>query len=212
MLVDPSSGGEIFEVRWLRDYQLPPLPQMIDGLPVRVVIVDDLPVPQPSGLSPETVGSHGAADQTHTLPPGSPLGAVSDEAWCEFVMRLAREAPTFSSSRHVGQYRQRRDRLTELGINPNAIHGSAGAQRSALDADLADAYGHAAAGGLLTEHLGRAITMPGHNGAETITLSGLLGVIQCAGLEGAVGWLERPNDRKRFPHTTQAFLRTNGVF
>jgi hypothetical protein len=27
-----------------------------------------------------------------------------------------------------------------------------------------------------------------------------------------VNWLEHPNDRKRFPHTTQTFLHTNGVF
>jgi len=40
----------------------------------------------------------------------------------------------------------------------------------------------------------------------------VLGVIQCAGLENAVGWLERSNDRKRYPYTTQVFQRTNGVF
>jgi hypothetical protein len=175
--------------------------------------------PQPTGLPPETVaqmqeaaGLPEAANRTRAMAPGSPLGGVPDGAWREFVTRLEREAPTFASSRHVGQYRQRRERLAELGINPAAIHGSANAQRAALDADLADAHGHAVAGGLLTEHVGRAITMPGRDGHETITLSGVLGVVQCAGLEGAVGWLERPNDRKRYPHTTQAFLRTNGVF
>jgi hypothetical protein len=143
--------------------------------------------------------------------PGSPLGNVPDDAWRQFVSRLEREAPAFDSSRHVGQYRQRRERLAELGIDPRAILGSVAAQRSALDADLADAYGHAAAGGLF-EHLGRAIAVPGHDGSATITLSGVLGVIQCAGLDGAVGWLEKPNDRKRYPHTTQAFLRCNGAF
>lgn len=173
----------------------------------------------PTGLPAETVaqmqeaaGLHGAADQTRALAPGSPLGGVGDDAWREFVMRLEREAPTFNSSRHVGQYRQRRDRLSELGIDPDAIHGSASAQRAALDADLADAHRHAAAGGLLTEHLGRPIAVPGHDGARALTLSGLLGVVQSAGLEGAVSWLERSSDRKRYPHTTQAFVRTNGVF
>lgn len=175
--------------------------------------------PQPMGLPAETVaqmqeaaGLHGAADQTRALAPGSPLGGIPDAAWREFVTRLERESPTFSSSRHVGQYRQRRERLAELGIDPGAIHGSVAAQRAALDADLADAHGHAAAGGLISEHLGRPIALPGHDGATMATLSGLLGVIQCAGLEGAVGWLERPNDRRRYPHTTRAFQRTNGVF
>jgi hypothetical protein len=173
---------------------------------------------QPPGLPPEFMAQMQkeadlrAADQTRTVAPGSPLGGVSDDAWRQFVARLAREAPEFSSSRHVGQYRQRRERLAELGIDPGAVHSSTAAQRAALDADLADAHHHAAAGGVLAEHLGRPLAVPGRDAPETITLSGLLGVIQCAGLEGAVGWLERPNDRKRYPHTTQAFLHTNGVF
>lgn len=219
VLMDPSSGDEVFEVRWLRGYPVPPLPQVINARPVHVAIVDALPVAQPTGLPPEAVaqmqeaaGLHGAADQTRALAPGSPLGGVSDEAWRQFVMRLERESPQFNSSRHVGQYRQRRERLAELGIDPRAIHGSAAAQRAALDADLADAHRHAAEGGVLADHLGRPITVPGREGSEPITLSGLLGVIQCAGLEGAVSWLETPSDRKRYPHTTQAFLNTNGVF
>ena len=176
------------------------------------------PPAQPTGLPAETVaqmqeaaGLPEAADRTRALAPGSPIAGISDFAWREFVMRLERESPQFSSSRHVGQYRQRRERLAELGVNPNALDSSQ-AQRAALDVDLADAHRHAAEGGLLTEHLGRPITVPGHEGSETITLSGVLGVIQCAGLEGAVGWLEQPSDRKKFPHTTMAFLRTNGVF
>lgn len=188
-------------------------------MPPPSIVAPPDPQAPPTGLPSETVaqmqeaaGLHGAADQTRALAPGSPLGGVSDDAWREFVVRLEREAPTFSSSRHVGQYRQRRDRLSELGIDPDAIHASASAQRAALDADLADAHRHASAGGLLTEHLGRPIAIPGHDGARALTLSGLLGVVQSAGLEGAVSWLERSSDRKRYPHTTQAFVRTNGVF
>jgi len=159
----------------------------------------------------EAAGMPQVAEQTSALALGSPIPHASDDAWRQFVQRLQREEPTFSSSRHVGQYRQRRERLAELGIDPASILGSAVAQRSALDVDLADAHGHAVAGGLV-DHLGRGLSVPGHEGTATITLSGLLGVIQCAGLEGAVGWLEKPNDRRRYPHTTQAFLRTNGVF
>jgi hypothetical protein len=143
--------------------------------------------------------------------PGSPLDTVPDVAWRVFVALLSREEPTFTSSRHIGQYRQRRDRLAELNIDPSSIYGSPGAQRAALDADLADAHGHAAAGGLL-EYLERPIVVPGHEGAVKITLSGVLGIIQCAGLEGAASWLEHANDRRRYPHTTQTFLSTNGAF
>jgi len=205
-LVNPLTGEEIFEVRWLRGYPIPPLPSMIEGRSVRLAITESLATPQPAGMMDE------APSQADASSPGSPLAGVSDNAWREFVKRLAREAPTFSSERSVGQYRQRRERLAELGANPSALQGSAVAQREALDMDLADAHNHAAAGGLLAEHLGRVISVPGHEGEERITLSGILGVIQCAGLEGAVGWLEQPNDRKRFPHTTQVFLRTNGIF
>lgn len=158
---------------------------------------------QPSEASPEAF--------SQLLVPGSPLGGVHDDAWREFVFRLEREDPSFSSSRHVGQYRQRRERLLMLGIDPQGLQGSVTAQRAALDMDLAEAHHHAAAGGLF-EHLGRLIAVPGQSGSEAITLSGMLGVIQCAGLEGAVSWLENPNDRKRYPHTTRVFASTNGIF
>jgi len=225
VIADPSTGAEVFEVSWLRGYAVPALPPRASDRAVRVVIVDALPAVQPASVAPppglptevaaqmqEGPGFRDAADQARATVPGSPLGHVPDDAWRTFVVLLAREAPQFESSRHVGQYRQRRERLAELGVDPRAIHGSAAAQRAALDADLADAHRHAAEGGLLAEHLRRTIAVPGHDGPTAITLSGLLGVIQCAGLDGAVGWLERPNDRKRYPHTTQAFLRTNGVF
>lgn len=231
VVLDPATGVEIFEVRWLRGYPIPTLPQTIDGRVVQLVAVDTLPIlhdaavseselagAPPIGLPSEMVaqmqdaaGLHEAADQTRALAPGSPIAGVPDDAWRTFVLRLEREALTFSSSRHVGQYRQCRDRLVELDIDPNAILGSASAQRAALDADLANAYHHAVEGDLLS-HVGRAVMVPGRDARETVTLSGLLGVIQCAGLDKATSWLERSSDRKRYPHTSQTFLRTNGVF
>jgi hypothetical protein len=142
----------------------------------------------------------------------SPIAEIPAAAWEAFVACLARESPAFRSARHVGQFRQRRERLLELGIDPAALQGDPRAQRQALDLDLADAYQHAAASDLLADHLEREIVLPGQDGPVTLTLSGVLGVIQCAGLEGAVGWLEQAADRKRFPHTTQVFLRCNGLF
>ena len=223
VVLDLSSGIEVFEVRWLRGYSLPVLPTAIDGRMTRLVIVDELPraqktAEQPTGLPPEVVadlqeaaGLH-EADPTLALTPGSPLSSVFDDAWRAFVMQLERESPQFSSERHVGQYRQCRDRLAELGIDVGALEGSAQAQRAALDVDLVDAHRHATDGELIARHIGRTVALPGRAAAEKITLSGMLGVIQCAGLEGAVGWLERPGDRKRFPYTTQVFLKTNGIY
>ena len=160
----------------------------------------------------EAAGLVQAAERTPAMAPGSPIPGIADGAWRDFVIRLERESPQFVSSRHVGQYRHRRERLAELGINPAMIQNSPEAQRQALDVDLADAHRHGIASELFAQHLGRPISLPNADGNKRITLSGVLGVIQCAGLEGAAGWLERPNDRKRYPHTTQAFLHTNGVF
>lgn len=142
----------------------------------------------------------------------SPIRTVDADRWSAFTERLAREEPTFMSARHVGRFRQRKERLSELGINPNSILGNPNAQRHALDRDLADAHRHALDGGMAEDHVNRTITLPGNEEPIRITLSGVLGVIQAAGLEGAVSWLESYHDRRRFPHTTQAFLRTNNVF
>jgi hypothetical protein len=144
----------------------------------------------------------------------SPIAGISPDAWSHFRDLLVREPTSFDSPRHVGQYRQRRERLAELGFDPNSILGSADVQRAALDADLADAYRHAAdeESRLVQDNVNHEITLPADATPHMVTLSGVLGVIQAAGLEGAVGWFEEPADRSRYPHTTQAFLRCNGVF
>lgn len=144
--------------------------------------------------------------------PAAVLVGVDPGRWDDLCGKLAREAPSFESSRHVGQYRQRRDRLAELGIDPTAVIGDAAAQRAALEADLSDAIDHLRASGMLEEHVGRSIAIPGEEEQRAITLSGLLGVVQAAGLDNAVEWLSSPRDRKKYPHTTAAFQRANGVF
>lgn len=146
----------------------------------------------------------------------SPIAGISNEAWTGFAQRVAREQPSFTSARHVGQYRQRRERMVELGFDPEAIGGSPDLQRAALAADMSDAYRHVNDSGLIAEYNGMTIDIPGAPSGEPVpievTLSGIMGVVQAAGLQGAVGWLADPTDRRRFPHTTAAFLRTNGVF
>jgi hypothetical protein len=42
----PHAQYAMYEVRWLRGYPVPALPPSIDGYPVKLVIVDELPVPQ----------------------------------------------------------------------------------------------------------------------------------------------------------------------
>ncbi len=63
--------------------------------------------------------------------------------------------------------------------------------------------------------VGKDIDYPtGENQAETstITLSGLLGLVSKAGIRGAHKWLEVETDRHRYPHTTETFQSTNGLF
>lgn len=145
--------------------------------------------------------------------PSSPVKDVAPADWTKFRALLARESPGFRSSRHVGQYRQRVDRLAELGIDPVTLLDSPDAQLAAVDVDLADAAHHARESGLIAQHVNRTIVVPGSDPTgDTITMSGLLGVIQAAGLDGAVGWFESKRDRTKYPHTTAAFLKTNGVF
>ncbi len=142
----------------------------------------------------------------------SPIDTVDPVDWDKFCSKLVREEPTYVSAKHVGQYRQRKERLAELGIEAHRIVNSREEQRKALDADLSDAYRHVDASGLAERYIRRPLTIPGHPDAYMVTMSGVLGVIQAAGLDGAADWLEKPSDRKRFPHTTAAFIRTNGVF
>lgn len=144
----------------------------------------------------------------------SPIDGVGADAWAAFVGRVAREPLTFSAPHHVGQFRVRRERLRELGIDPATVIGSPEAQLAALGADMRDAYQHACASGLVDDYLGTTLQVTAGEDAQPaeVTLSGVLGVIQAAGLEGAVQWLEQPADRTRFINTTQAFLRCNGVF
>lgn len=144
----------------------------------------------------------------------SPLPGVSDERWSTFATRIRREDPSFVGPRHVGMFRQSKARLAEIGLDPARLLGDREAQIHALGVDIADAFGHAHASGMLDEWVGRGIAIPGMNGnaVAMITASGVLGVIQAAGLEGAADWFEKPSDHERYPHTTRAFLQTTGVF
>lgn len=164
----------------------------------------------PSQPLPPSRDDRGDAGTTTVSGRSSPIAGIDSDEWREFVHRVEREPSSFATPRHVGRFRQRRDRLAELGIDPTRVINAPTEQERALEADMKDAYKHAKASGLVDEYLQTAI--PIENKEHPISLSGLLGLIQAAGLEGAYEWLEKPADRKRFPHTTAMFLKTNGVF
>lgn len=143
-----------------------------------------------------------------------PFPDLALDKWCELAAALECDAPDFTSNRHVGRYRHNRERLAQLGIDAQALVGRADAQDAALAADIAHTCAQAHSMGLVTDFVGGEIDVPSDNGdlAVPVTLSGMIGVAHAAGLEGAAGWLTKPGDRRRFPHTTAAFWRSNGVF
>ena len=142
----------------------------------------------------------------------SPLPNVSSGAWSEFSRRLEREAPTFDNGRHVGRYRMNKQRVAELGFDPSALVGAPEVQDQALVADVSDAYHHVLESGMADDCIGKPISWADDEEPQQVTLSGVLGVAAAAGLDGAAGWFENKEDRKRYPHTTKAFKSTNGVF
>lgn len=144
----------------------------------------------------------------------SPIDGVGNPEWARFCDRMSRELPTYTSVHHVGQFRQRRGRLLELGIDPEAVVASPDRQGVAFDQDMAEAYRRAYAAGLFA-CVGHPVEVPTQDGptqVATVTGSGVLAVVQAAGVEGATSWFRSPEDRRRFPGTTAVFSRANGVF
>ena len=66
----------------------------------------------------------------------------------------------------------------------------------------------------VAEKLGTYIgaTVPLDDVEYQVSLSGLLGLVSRAGMNGAKSWLENPTDRAKYPNTTKGFIRTNGIF
>ena len=142
----------------------------------------------------------------------SPLPGISNDDWMEFVARVRTKAPGFKSDKYVGQYEQNRGRLKQLGI---AEPANAEQEHEALAADMA---AHAEDFvNLDREHSGDILELDVPNpdtgdNQHPICASGILGLLKYAGPEGARSWLSNPEDRQKYPKTTEAFLRTNGLF
>jgi hypothetical protein len=49
-------------------------------------------------------------------------------------------------------------------------------------------------------------------GKEGTTMSGLIALVKQAGIKGAASWLAHKDERSRFPNTTDAYRRANGIF
>jgi hypothetical protein len=177
-------------------YVIPALQAPALPAPAPVLATDPAPVAEPAVTSPDV---------------DSPIVGVSDAVWSHFLGRLVREAPDFGTAKHVGRYRHHRARASEVGFKAG-LDGDPAMQDVAMSADLADCFGHLRESGSLDACVGAEITIPDQPGAVPATLSGVLGVCSVAGLERAISWMENPDDRAAYPHTTMAFIRTNGAF
>lgn len=155
----------------------------------------------------------------------SPIADVPVESWDQFRLAMADPANStkISGSGHLGLYRFSWPRLDELGMAygvkrtgrqwsgkfapPYSVEGflvSPTLQDSVFGLSCAEF-----ASRIRDQHradIGRDI-----DGTPT-TLSGLVAVAHCAGLHGQGSWLSRSDDRVRYPHTTAAFRRANGLF
>ena len=54
--------------------------------------------------------------------------------------------------------------------------------------------------------------LDGDIAGEPLTMSGLIGLVSQAGIKGAKSWIGNPEERARFPHTTEIFIKTNDIF
>lgn len=161
----------------------------------------------------ENAPSPPSDSHVHAFKP--PISGVDERAWQAYCAALEHKASDFENERRVGRYAARKDRLRDLGCNPDALVRHPRAvelQDAALAIDAADSMRHLDESGTVTAYVGASIDLPGGEAPATITLSGLLGVAQSAGLEGCIDWLEHEESRVRFPHTTEMFVRANGAF
>jgi len=137
----------------------------------------------------------------------SPFDGIPDQAWSDFVGKLATEKEDYKGPRHIGKYHHSLSRLEQLGIKAEEL-ASGDKQYEALVTDLKSSK--ELAGDVIHEHLAHPIKVSGEE--HVITLSGIMGLLKAAGPQKARSWLTNEEDRERFPHTTKMFLETNGVF
>lgn len=136
---------------------------------------------------------------------GSPFDNVDQDDWDYFVDQMRTKQPGWTSERHVGQFEQNKARLKSLGLPDPTDDDS---EHQALANDMAD-YRESEYQ-LISDNAGDVVNIDGVDHA--ITESGILGLLKCAGPSGARSWLVNPDDRKRFPKTTETFIKVNGCF
>lgn len=171
----------------------------------------------------------------------SPFPGVSDDAWAYFVERMAvGDTKTISPQFKLGRFGYSMRRLCDLGLccNPrqtkyqgrtvwvaewmpglsqSVFLSSPDLQYQTFLQDMTDGAAYLLASYYAPAGGADVIGAPGHDG-KPVTLSGLLAVAKLASPTGLAQWLidavdeDGVHERKKFPATTDAYLRTNGIF
>jgi len=156
----------------------------------------------------------------------SPLPEASARAWTRFVELIAgnNAFSSVSSRGDLGLFQFSLRRLADLGFVTNPRKDGSGR----WTADWIAPYSQAqflSDGKLQYQTFVRATLadreaiLARHNDAigrvlahKVATLSGLLAAARQAGLRGLAAWLASGADRVKFPQTTTAYLRANGLY
>lgn len=137
----------------------------------------------------------------------SPVDGIENDDWRMFIEVSKIESPSFDKNNLIGMFRQNKKRLQKLGIDPKEIKTPI-EQYNAFEAECIQLISEG--GSLIKQSVAMPIEVDGES--FPITLSGLLTVMHHAGVENAAKWLDSSEERKKFPHTTEAFKRSNGCF
>jgi len=154
-------------------------------------------------------------------PYGSPFPEATSPSWSRYVEAMGTaDLDAISPSGHLGRWQLSPRRLQDLGLMAEVQQAGRlvtgtwvppmTAERWQSEAAQYRAFLQGTA-----DHRRRILGGPAI-GAEVegqaVTLSGALAVAKHATIKGLSAWLADPAERKRFPHTTSAFARCNGLF
>jgi hypothetical protein len=137
----------------------------------------------------------------------SPIDAASTEEWNAFLDALKTESPSYSSERYFGSYHQNKERLDTLGIDAATLADES-SQRQAIATDLSTYREQERK--LIDDFGGEVIDVNGQT--HGVSMSGILGLLKAAGPKHTRSWLKNPDERSKYPQTTETFLRTNNIF
>lgn len=138
----------------------------------------------------------------------SPSEAITDDDWRMFVDASTVADPNFNSDNAIGMFRQNKKRLIKLGISEKEVKDDPISQYNAFEKEVQELMNEGI--GLIKLHTAMPIDVNGES--LPITMSGLIAVMRNAGVQNAAKWIDSPEERKKFPNTTEAFQKANGCF